>query len=155
MIMLFLDQNFMFFPMVQLSFCCQSNSMYRKINTTIHWICACINLHYLQHIGLNLQENKVHHSKERKILVQKQHYYFAFKISLYLYMISALKDMEIYIYGPGRIYAYRFQTNLNTYPFDLSISESYLCTIESFKKFDERSPRYTVYSFIVFFNWFV
>jgi hypothetical protein len=30
------------------------------------------NLHFL-HIGLNLQEKKVHHSKEREILISKQH----------------------------------------------------------------------------------
>ncbi len=30
------------------------------------------NLHF-QHIGLNLRENQVYHSKERKILVRKYH----------------------------------------------------------------------------------
>ncbi len=53
----------------------------KRVLNTIHGKSACINLH-LQHTELNLQENQVHHSKERKMLVQKQHQDFTFALYL-------------------------------------------------------------------------
>jgi hypothetical protein len=41
---------------------------YREMDSTIYGRRACVNLRF-QHIGLNLQENQVHHSKESKIMI--------------------------------------------------------------------------------------
>ncbi len=59
-------------------FCSECNIIYRKLFTETVF---AFNLHF-QHIGLNLQENQVHHSKECKILVQKRH--LDIKFTLYL-----------------------------------------------------------------------
>jgi hypothetical protein len=63
--------------------------MYKKWIKHFTETVLAVNLHF-QHIGLNLQETQVHHSKERMILVKIERYDFTL-ISLYLYMISAFE----------------------------------------------------------------
>jgi hypothetical protein len=76
---------------------------------TVKWIklfsetVLAFNLHF-QDIGLNLKQKQVYHSKERKILVYKQHY--EFKCYLYLLMISS-SEAHGNTYKPVRIYACR------------------------------------------------
>ncbi len=62
--MLLLDRNFPFFLMVHLShiMVCTGKWIQHFAETLLPF-----NLHF-QHLGLNLQENKVYHSKERKLL---------------------------------------------------------------------------------------
>ncbi len=69
MSMFLLEQNFIFFPMngvlgfdVSLLLC---TGKWSKLFTEA---LLALNLHF-QHLGLNLQENQVHHSKDPKILV--------------------------------------------------------------------------------------
>jgi hypothetical protein len=69
MSLLILDQYFTFFPMVHLlllvvGYHVLTGNWRKHFTETV----LAFNLHF-QHIGLNLQENKVHHSKEREILV--------------------------------------------------------------------------------------
>jgi hypothetical protein len=42
--------------------------MYKKMDKTIHGNCVAFKLNF-QQLGLNLQENKAHHSKEHGIMV--------------------------------------------------------------------------------------
>jgi hypothetical protein len=61
---LFQGQNIMFFPMVHLFNILCAGKWIKLFTKTVFEF----NLHF-QHIGLTLQENQVHHSKERKLLV--------------------------------------------------------------------------------------
>ncbi len=61
--MLFLDQNLMFFPMVILFLDGMDGNWIIGYSPKLCLYTACI----FSIIGLNLQEIKVHHSKERKI----------------------------------------------------------------------------------------
>jgi hypothetical protein len=62
--MLFPDQNLMLFPMVSLFFAVGLILFTRKFYKLFTGTVLAFNL-YFQQIGLNLQENQVHHSKER------------------------------------------------------------------------------------------
>jgi hypothetical protein len=68
MSMLFPDQNFMFFPMVHFVFAVSLILCTGKWIKLVTETDLAFNL-YFQQLGLNLQENKVHHSKEREMPV--------------------------------------------------------------------------------------
>jgi hypothetical protein len=94
--------------------------MYVKVDATIYETYVCIKLRF-QHIGLNLQKNQVHHSREPKIRVLKQHYDFPF--TLYLNMNSAFegqwntnKPVLIYLMSIHTIYYIYTVTNELSYP---------------------------------------
>jgi hypothetical protein len=52
-----------------LVFSCKSNAVYKEMDKTNHGNCDSIQPPLSAYIGLNLEENNVHHSKERKFLV--------------------------------------------------------------------------------------
>jgi hypothetical protein len=85
--MLFLDQNYIFFPMVHF-FCCTSNIMYRRMDKTIHRNSACIQPAFSA--NMTKLTGKQSASFERPLIfVSKQHYNFAF--TFHVYMIYAFE----------------------------------------------------------------
>ncbi len=54
-------------------FCCKSNILYRKMEKTIHRNCVLTFKLNFQNKRLNLQENQLPYSKERKIIVWNQY----------------------------------------------------------------------------------
>jgi hypothetical protein len=118
MSMLFPYQNFMFFPMVHLVLVyCKSHIMHRKMNTAIHGNCASIQppFPHIHTIGLNLQENRVHHSKERTILVRKQRIMI---MICHVFCICTwflpLKDLGRHIYIQAGMHAYKVHAAYRT-----------------------------------------
>jgi hypothetical protein len=65
-----------------------------------------------QHIGLSLEENQVHHSKDRKILIYKQHYDFTFTFCI-CKLLMHLKDLGIHTNRYVCIYVPHIQAATN------------------------------------------